>query len=324
MVTEGQDQMLSKQITPLPTLDDISLWTASLPPVTLATQSEDDDFRRLIKYLKHGELPDNKQLARRTILQSDHYTIINDQLIRLATFRRKGRDVTQPVIKQLCLSPAWRIPIMAGFHDYLSPVNFEKVFYSIRDKYFLNNQFAEIQEFVQGCPTCQLARHRKRPDIELGTMPICSLLECVHIDLYGPVNVPSGPYKYVFSCVDAFSGYVEYIPAKSISAIETAKLLHERYFLRHGFVPRIISDRGSNFVSKFLAELFRLCKIKHQFTSSYHPNLNSPVEIRNKHLALGLRAHLMNAGANGTKPSPRYNLQRMCRINRILTSLRMP
>jgi hypothetical protein len=63
--------------------------------------------------------------------------------------------------------------------------------------------------------------------------------------------------------------------------------------LRHGFVPNLVSDRAQSFLANLTQELFKICKIRHIKTSSYHPQLNQAAEVKNKTLALGLKAHLL-------------------------------
>ncbi|UYV65958.1 K02A2.6-like [Cordylochernes scorpioides] len=53
------------------------------------------------------------------------------------------------------------------------------------------------------------------------------------------------------------------------------------YFLKHGAPQYLISDRGSQFTSNLMKEVMKMCKIKHCFTRSYHPQTNGLTERLN-------------------------------------------
>jgi hypothetical protein len=91
---------------------------------------------------------------------------------------------------------------------------------------------------------------------------------------------------------DHCSGYTELAPCKTTSATETASLVFQHFYLRYGFVPVVISDRGTAFLAQYTQKLFELCSIKHICTTSWHPNLNGPAEQKMKMLTVGLRAFM--------------------------------
>lgn len=68
-----------------------------------------------------------------------------------------------------------------------------------------------------------------------------------------------------------------------------AQKLVVELFSRFGYPLEILSDRGANFLSKVLQELYKLCNIKQLRTSSYHPMTSGSVEAHNKILIQTLR-----------------------------------
>jgi hypothetical protein len=97
---------------------------------------------------------------------------------------------------------------------------------------------------------------------------------------------------------------MEAVPVKTTSAAETAQNIYEKYYLRHGFVPNLISDRAQSFLANLTQELFKICKIRHIKTSSYHPQLNAAAEVKNKTLNLGLKVHLLQGHTDWPRRSP--------------------
>jgi hypothetical protein len=280
---------------PEPTAEEISRYAADLPPITLQTQNEDPYFREIISFLTDNQLPKDKQAARRIVLIAEHFAIIDGQLIKMANFQRKRREAYMPLSKQLCVPPQWRLPILVGYHNLLNHGNAERTYYSIRQKYFWKNQYADIETFVKACDACQRVRHRKRKPIKVGRSPDFDKFEALHADHFGELNVPNPnhPFRFVLVLCDHRTMWTELIAVKGSGAIETARCVYEKYFLRFGFIPNFISDRAQSFLASFTQELFKLCQVKSIQTSSFHPQMNSRCEIFNKTLGHSLRTYLL-------------------------------
>jgi hypothetical protein len=79
---------------------------------------------------------------------------------------------------------------------------------------------------------------------------------------------------------------------------------YEKYYLRHGFVPNLISDRAQSFLANLTQELFKICKIRDIKTSSFHPQLNAAAEVKNETLNLGLKVHLLQGQTDWPRKVP--------------------
>eukprot|EP00961_Rhodomonas_salina_P053150 712958-Rhodomonas_salina.1 len=80
----------------------------------------------------------------------------------------------------------------------------------------------------------------------------------------------------MLNVTDYASRLIRCIPCSStaehpISAEETAQLYFDHVFRYHGLPLRVRSDRGSQFVSAFLTELWRLCGTKQTLSTAFHP-----------------------------------------------------
>jgi hypothetical protein len=280
---------------PEPTAEEVARYAADLPPITLQSQSEDPYFGEIINFLTDSQLPNDKQAARRIVLTAENFQIIDGQLVKIANFQRKRLEAYMPLSKQLCVPPQWRLPILTGYHDFLNHANVERTYYSIRQKYFCKNQYADIETFVKACDACQRVRHRKQKPIKVGKSTDFDKFEAFHADHFAELNVPypNHPFRYVLLLCDHRTMWTELIAVKSTSAIETAKCVYEKYFLRIGFIPNFISDRAQSFLGSFTQELLKLCQVKSIQTSSFHPQMNSRCEIFNKTLGHSLRTYLL-------------------------------
>jgi hypothetical protein len=154
---------------------------------------------------------------------------------------------------------------------------------------------------VLSCEVCQKARYRRREDIQSRRTLYFQVTSAVNIDQFGPINPKREGYAYVLILCDNASQYLELCPVKSTNAIETARCLYEKYCMRHGFVPNLISDRAQSFLANLTQELLKICKIRSIQTSSFHPHTNSVAEICNKWLIFGLQTHLMQNRTDWTR-----------------------
>lgn len=81
----------------------------------------------------------------------------------------------------------------------------------------------------------------------------------------------------------------EAFPTKSTSAEEVAQILDKEIFCRYGAIQNLVSDGGSSFRNKLIAELWKLLKIKHTFSSSHHPQGDGKYERMNQTIIKSLR-----------------------------------
>ena len=118
-------------------------------------------------------------------------------------------------------------------------------------------------------PTAQ-ANNEQATDPPL--QPVSSLQsfpgEMMQIDLVeqkGPI------YKFVLSGVDVFRKYLFAVPLTNGSADTVAREL-VKIFFQHSYLPSsLLSDLGTNFTSKLMAELTKLLevKLKHEYTHKH-------------------------------------------------------
>ncbi len=112
-----------------------------------------------------------------------------------------------------------------------------------------------------------------------------------------PLSVPSRPWSHialdfvtalppsqgngvVLTVVDRFSKADHFIPLlKRPSARETAVTVIDHVFCMHGLPMDVVSDRGSQFVSKFWKEFCRLLGANESLSSGFHPQSNGQTDM---------------------------------------------
>ncbi|GBM34504.1 Transposon Ty3-G Gag-Pol polyprotein [Araneus ventricosus] len=149
----------------------------------------------------------------------------------------------------------------------------------------------DVQLWTRTCILCQKAKINRHTKTKLDEFEVPSGRFCVvHIDLIGPLP-PSKGNIYYLTCIDRFSNWMEAIPSDNISADTVARAFYSNWIARFGTPHKLITDRGTQFRSETLQTLSKICGIKLQHTTAYHPACNGKVERLHRTLKTALKAH---------------------------------
>ena len=149
----------------------------------------------------------------------------------------------------------------------------------------------DVQKYVKGCETCQRTKSRRTPlagplhPHDIPTRP----WEVISLDLIGPLPESAGQ-NAILVVVDRFSKMIKVIPSHTeITSSGVARILRDHVFRNHGLPHKVISDRGSNFVSAFMKELYSLLGITGNPSTAYHPQTDGQTERLNQEVEHYLR-----------------------------------
>ena len=84
--------------------------------------------------------------------------------------------------------------------------------------------------------------------------------------------------------MDYLTKWPEVFATSNQEALTIAILLAEHIVTRHGVPRKLLSDRGANFLSKLMSELYKLLRIQKFNTTAYHPQTDGLVERFNQTL----------------------------------------
>ena len=101
------------------------------------------------------------------------------------------------------------------------------------------------------------------------------------MDFVGPLPRSSSGRSFLLVFVDKFSKWVELVPLRSATSASVITALRERIIYRFGCPSVVISDNGSQFVSKSVENFLSKCGIQHRLTAPYTPQEN-PTERVNR------------------------------------------
>lgn len=197
--------------------------------------------------------------------------------------------------KLLLLVPKkFRLELIKRAHDHLwaGHVGLKKVYPRLKRKYTWPGMYKNIRNYIRLCKFCTAAKMTANNKTGLRTtrtvwepwFEIC-------IDLFGGLPRTSDGYKHILTVADTFSRWVEFLPLKTTTADEVADTLVQEIFCRFGVPRRILSDRGAQFTSSLMSNLYELLGIKGGLTAAEAPWTNSPAERPHRVLIEALRIY---------------------------------
>jgi hypothetical protein len=104
-------------------------------------------------------------------------------------------------------------------------------------------------------------------------------------------------YNSIWVNMDRLTKVAHFIPVKTTySGAQLTKFYMSRKVCLHEVPKKIVSNRGSQFTSKFCEKLHELMDTKLNFSSAYHPHTDSQTKMTNKILEDMLRACTLKYG----------------------------
>jgi hypothetical protein len=104
-------------------------------------------------------------------------------------------------------------------------------------------------------------------------------------------------YDLIWVIADRLTKVAHFIPVKTTySGAQLAELYRSRIVCLHGVPKKIVSDRGSQFTSKFWEKPHESMDTKLNFSSAYHPQTDGQTERTNQILEDMLRACALKYG----------------------------
>uniref|UniRef100_A0A803SRK7 Gypsy retrotransposon integrase-like protein 1 n=1 Tax=Anolis carolinensis TaxID=28377 RepID=A0A803SRK7_ANOCA len=152
----------------------------------------------------------------------------------------------------------------------------------------------DVEKYVNTCPVCQRSKtRREKPSGLLHPLPTPSRpWEIISADFITDLP-PSCEFTTILVVVDLFTKLTHFIPCEGLpTAKETADLFLQHVFRLHGLPKSLITDRGSQFTSRFWKALQKLLGIDSRLSSAHHPQTDGQTERTNATLEQYLRCYV--------------------------------
>nr|ABA98437.1 retrotransposon protein, putative, Ty3-gypsy subclass [Oryza sativa Japonica Group] len=182
-----------------------------------------------------------------------------------------------------------------------------KMYQDLKEKFWWVSMRREIAEFVALCDVCQRVKaEHQRPAGLLQPLQIPEWKwEEIGMDFITGLPRTSSGHDSIWVVVDRLTKVAHFIP---VHTTYTGKRLAELYLARimclHGVPKKIVSDRGSQFTSKFWQKLQEELGTRLNFSTAYHPQTDGQTERVNQILEDMLRACALDFGGAWDKSLP--------------------
>ncbi|UYV71271.1 hypothetical protein LAZ67_8002457 [Cordylochernes scorpioides] len=164
-----------------------------------------------------------------------------------------------------------RKEIMSEFHNHMlnGHLGVARTTYRLKNKYHWPSMLKDVSEFVKTCHLCQSRKGSNQSPSGLlqPILPANYPFERIGIDFVGPLPSTKRRRKWIIVLTDYYTRYAETKAVSEATVKEVSTFSIEQIFLRHGAPRFLISDR-----------------VKHCFTTSYHPQTNGLTERLNRTL----------------------------------------
>ena len=199
-----------------------------------------------------------------------------------------------PEIRKLILQEAHDSPYS------IHPGN-TKMYLDLKETFWWTGMKKDITEYVAVCDVCQRvkAEHQKP----------AGLLQPLHIPewkwdklgmdfITGLPRTQSG-YDSIWVVVDRLTKVAHFIPVKTTyTSAKLAKIYMTRIVCLHGVSRSIVSERGTQFTSKFWKQLHETLGTRLEFSTAFHPQTDGQTERVSRILEDMLRACALDYGSS--------------------------
>ncbi|WVZ70514.1 hypothetical protein U9M48_019175 [Paspalum notatum var. saurae] len=199
--------------------------------------------------------------------------------------------------------------ILSEVHDtaYSIHPGSTKMYHDLKERFWWYGMKRAVAEYVAVCDTCQRVKaEHQRPAGLLQPLKIPEWKwEEISMDFIVGLPKTQKGYNSIWVVVDRLTKVAHFISVNTTySGARLAELYISRIVCLHGVPKRIISDRGSQFTSRFWEQLHDSLDSKLRFSTAYHPQTNGQTKRTNQILEDMLRACAIQYGTSWDKSLP--------------------
>ena len=137
----------------------------------------------------------------------------------------------------------------------------------------------DVEKWCKACQDCAAKKGvPKAYRAPLVPINVGGPFERVAIDIVGPLPQTSHGNKYVITFTDYLTKWPEAVPVAETSAETVARAFVGTIVARHSVPRYLLSDRGTNFLSKVFLEICKLLGVVKVNTTAYHPQTDGLLE----------------------------------------------
>jgi hypothetical protein len=202
-----------------------------------------------------------------------------------------------------------RETILKEAHDLANSIHLgsTKMYQDLKQKYWWYGMKKDVAAHVALCDICQRVKAEyQRPVGLLQPLKVPEWKwEEIGMDFIVGLPRTRDGYDSIWVIVDRLTKVAHFIQVKTTyTGVKLVELYMSRIVCLHGIQKKIVSDRGTQFTSRFWENLHESMDTKLNFSSTYHPQTDGQTERTNQILEDMLRACALKHGGSWDKSFP--------------------
>lgn len=224
-------------------------------------------------------------------LKFQDYRIVDGRIFR---YVRTTNRLSDPrfMWKQYPPGPE-REAIIRRLHE-TAHFGYEKTLDTVKQRYYWPKMNADVRKYCRECLKCQVSKAgNTNVTPPMGSQkPVEYPWQFVTLDYVGPLP-PSGKNRHTCLLVatDVFSKFVLVQTFREAKASSLVDFVENMIFRLFGVPEVVLTDNGSQFISKQFKKLLEDYHVSHWLTPAYHPQVNNTERV-NRVITTAIRATL--------------------------------
>ncbi|KAE9345171.1 hypothetical protein PF008_g8893 [Phytophthora fragariae] len=266
-------------------------------------------IQALVAFPEDGALALDAQLRVKVLLMAPNYVVKNGVLMRRVHLKARGgpaRSLSVPVIPLPFIET-----VLHYCHSdlFAAHVGQSKTIEKVRKHAYWHGWKKDVIEYVKSCTVCRSGKgYHPWRNGSMQRMPVQELsgpFSLLVVDAIGPlVTTPRG-HKYILVFADYFTRWVEAFPVEALDTLTFVRVMVDEVLCRHVVPERLLSDRGTNFISELARSFYETLWIMKLVGAAYHPQTQGLVERFNGTLIGMLRMFVSEAQSDWDLYLPR-------------------
>jgi len=237
-------------------------------------------YQYIMNHDYHG-IPENYQ--RRVHLEPAKYLIHHQKLYKRSSYGM----LLVPTLSN-------RNMVMNEVHDGHGHFGQEATYQRARRHYYWPKMYDDLKKLIKTCHECQVCDKKMKKARSKWPITTIFLFQRLGLDYIGPLTESISGNKYILVLMEYYTKWPMAFPVAEADAVTTAEILYREVFCNFGPPSEILTDRGTHFANKLIADLCRVVNVRHKFSTPYHPQTNGLVENMNGTLINILRKLSLN------------------------------
>lgn len=183
-----------------------------------------------------------------------------------------------------------------------------RTYNKVSEQHHWQGMRSQIREYIKRCRECQINKTPNQTIREpmVITTTATKPFEKIFMDIVGPLPTSYSGNTYILTLIDDFSKFSWASAMKDHEANTVSQHFVTQFVCLHGQPKSLVTDCGTEFLSKVFKEVCQLLKISKTSTTPYHPQSNGSLERSHRTLGEYLRNYASKEPQNWDVYVPYY------------------